>query len=129
VVQHPPQRLGVQVLGHELAEGVKAGGTFGGEVYMAPEEDMRFGYVRIATTDDRIYALFSGRSNRGSPRDAPYGRFVHVYDWDGEFLAALELDNAALEIAVDPLGEELYATIEEPEPGVRVYSLRELDLL
>lgn len=98
-------------------------GQRGEWIGMVPGTDLRFGYVGVAATDDRIYALFSGRTNGAFEREAPYGEYVHVYDWDGEFHGVLKLDRASLSIAVDPDGEELYATTEDPQPAVRVYSL------
>lgn len=95
----------------------------GEQVTMVEGIELRYGYVSVAATDDRIYALFSGRTNAAFEIEAPYGEYVHVYDWDGELHDVLKLDRASLGIAVDPHGEELYATTEDPQPAVRVYSL------
>lgn len=96
---------------------------------MDPGLDLRFGYVAVAATDDRIYALFSGRITAAFGREAPYGEYVHVYDWNGEMQGVLKLDRASVGIAVDPEGEALYATTEDPRPAVRAYSLRETEML
>lgn len=104
-------------------------GQRGEWIGMIPEPDLRFGYVGVAATDDRIYALFSGRTNGAFEREAPYAEYVHVYDWDGEFHGVLKLDRASLGIAVDPQGRELYLTTEDPEPAVRVYPLPEREWL
>jgi hypothetical protein len=101
----------------------------GDQVSMIPGDDLRFGYVGVTTTNDRVYALFSGRTNRFDPRrEAPYGEFVHVFDWDGRLQGVLQLDTPTLEIAVDPFGETLYTTVEYPEPAVRAYSLPAIEL-
>jgi hypothetical protein len=90
---------------------------------LATGSDLRFGYIDVATTPDRIYALFSGRTRAGHPEDASYARYVHVFDWQGGLLAVLHLDADAAAIAVDPGRERLLAVRHLPTPAVLSYSL------
>lgn len=102
-----------------MAEGRRPGIASGG--------DLRFGYVGVAATDDRIYALFSGRVRAGfPPGEAVYAEYVHVYDWEGTLLGALKLDAPSLSLAVDPAGEALYALRYDPVPAVVRYPLGEV---
>ena len=86
-------------------------------------EEMRLGYVDVATTPDRIYALFSGRTREGYPDRATYGEYVHVFDWQGTYLAALRLDSEVAAIAADRERNRLVAVRHLPEPAVLSYPL------
>ena len=90
-------------------------------------KDARFGYVDVAVSRDFIFALFSGRS-RESFRgiSATLARYVHVFDWAGEFRGALRLETDAISIAVDDAAATLYAVEHEPAPAIAAYDLKEL---
>ena len=90
---------------------------------LATGEDLRFGYVDVATGEDLIYALFSGRTRAGHPDDAVYGRDVHVFDWDGKLHSILHLDADAMAIAVDPRRDRLLVVRHLPTPAVLSYDL------
>ena len=90
---------------------------------LATGDDLRFGYVDVATTNDLIYALFSGRTRAGHPEDAVYGQAVHVFDWDGTFVSILHLDADAMAIAVDEARTRLLAVCHLPAPAVLSYDL------
>lgn len=91
--------------------------------HMASGDDMRFGYVDVQTTEDRIFALFSGRTRRDYPGRAVFAEYVHEYDWDGRLRRVLKLDADVLSIAVDAEGKKLFATRWTPTPAVLVYPL------
>jgi len=90
---------------------------------LATGSDLRFGYVDVATTSDRIYALFSGRTRAGHPEDASYASYVHVFDWDGRLVSELQLDADVVAIAVDPGRDRLLAVRHLPTPAVLAYAL------
>lgn len=90
---------------------------------MATGSDLRFGYIDLATTDDHIYALFSGRTRRGFPGAANYGEYVHIYDWSGALVRVLHLDAPSMGITVDKGGTRLYSIRHEPSPAVVEYEL------
>jgi len=94
-----------------------------GRPTMATSGELRFGYIDLTASVEYIYALFSGRTREGFPGSANFGRFVHVFDWSGEFVYAIELDATVLTIAVDDAGQHLYATRHEPEPAVLRYDI------
>lgn len=97
-----------------------------GQPSMATGDDLRFGYVDLAASEEHIYALFSGRTRRGFPGVANFGEYVHVYDWTGQLVAVFELDSDALAIAVDPSDGTLYALRHDPRPAVVRYTLPHL---
>ena len=90
---------------------------------LATGEDLRFGYVDVATTSDRIYALFSGRTRAGHPGEAIYARDVHVFDWDGTLRSVIRLDADAMAITVDSRRDRLLAVRHLPTPAVLAYEL------
>jgi hypothetical protein len=89
----------------------------------ATGDDLRFGYLDVAPTADRIYALFSGRTRASHPERAVYGSTVHVFGWDGELQAVLRLDVDAMAIAVDENHGRLLAIRHLPTPAVVSFGL------
>ena len=85
--------------------------------------DLRFGYIDVAATGTRIFALFSGRTRLMHPGDAYTGDYVHEFDWEGKLQRVLHLDARALGIAVDADGTELFITVESPQPSVLRYAI------
>lgn len=86
--------------------------------------DWRRGYIDVVATEDQIFALFSGRSLKRYGSDAAYGRYVHIFDWDGELQRILRLDMDAFKIAVEPDGSAIYtASNDGLIPVVRRYEL------
>ena len=51
------------------------------------------------------------------------GRFVHVFDWAGNFVKAIELDADVVTIAVDENSNVLYAVRHDPYPAILRYPL------
>lgn len=92
-------------------------------VSMSIGDDLRVGYVDLASTDERIYALFSGSLARDAGASVFFGREIHVFDWSGKMVTRLRLDEPALTIAVDPAGTRLFAVRHDPAPSVVRYEL------
>jgi hypothetical protein len=91
---------------------------------MATGGDLRTGYLDLAATRRHVLALFSG-GTRAELRGRTYsGKEVHVFDWSGERVATLALDERAFSIAVDTAGAGyLYAGRLDPIPSVVRYPL------
>lgn len=83
--------------------------------------DTRFGYLDLATTEDRIYALFSGRT-RAEGR-ANYGNTLHVFDWSGRLVDVLTLADHVIALTVDGTGEKLYGIRHDPFPAILEFTL------
>ncbi len=80
---------------------------FQGEAVRATTDETRNGYIDLATTRDRIYALYSGRLQR---KAGNYGTTVRVFDWDGTLHRVYDLNAAVRGIAVSNDGQTLFAT-------------------
>jgi hypothetical protein len=90
-----------------------------GRLLFAMRQDMRFGYVDVAATPNRIYALFSGRMLRTSGQHASSGRYVLIYDWHGHRLKTIKLGVDATALTVD--GDSTLFTADAVGPDTRVY--------
>lgn len=94
-------------------------------VSMATGDDLRFGYGDLASTDEHLFALFSGETRGSAPGMAQFGKLVHVFRWDGERVASLRLPERTRAITVTPDGADLFAIHVDPKPAVVRYPLRE----
>jgi len=90
---------------------------------MAPDEKhAQFGYVDLAVSDKKIYALYCGR---------PFGKhklqsqYVHVYNWNGDFLKTYVLDPAVDQLAIDSREERFFGIASEPKLRVLVYKIKD----
>ncbi|MCG8467045.1 MAG: TolB-like 6-bladed beta-propeller domain-containing protein, partial [Gemmatimonadetes bacterium] len=81
------------------------------------------GYLDIDAADGAVYALFSGRTDRGFGADMMFGRFVHVFEWDGTLREAYELDREALALAVSADEGTVFTAIRDPLPAVMAYEI------
>lgn len=90
---------------------------------MATGQDLRFGYTGLASTDDHIYAMYSGQLRAKGGYYSYFGTEVHVYTWNGDRVATFKLDERARAIAVTSDGQRLYAVQWAPEPRVVQYSV------
>lgn len=90
---------------------------------MVARDELRIGYVDLAVSDRYVLGLFSGRTVGGAGPDAAFGRHVHVFDWEGTLVAALELDADAIAIELGPDEGELLAVGHDPVPSIRAYRL------
>lgn len=90
---------------------------------MTFDDGVRMGYSDVIATDDRIYALFSGRTREAYGGNSPFGRYVHVYDWEGRLQRILELDTDVISISLSSDQRALFGIAEVPEPVIMTFSL------
>jgi hypothetical protein len=78
-------------------------------------------YVSLRATDRYVYALFCGIDAK---QNVPQlGNRVHVFRWNGDFVAELQLDQPVVEFAVSGDDRTLYATTVDPYPVVGEWRL------
>ena len=72
----------------------------------------RQAYISCSVGQDRLFALFSGRlvSDQTPYEDRSSGRFVHVFDWEGDLGAVFQLDRNVNSITVNSTGDVLFAS-------------------
>jgi hypothetical protein len=114
-VVQPPVTLDPKIITTRDDEGPAA--------YVDPLAPM--GYTDIAVTDAAVFALFSGRDPSQYREEAAYADQVHVFNWAGEYLGAIDLGYDALAIAVSADGTQLYTARHFPVPEIRRHTLPE----
>lgn len=66
-------------------------------------------YIRVQADDNYIYAVYWGKE-QWERFDIPYVNTIHVFDWNGNFVRAIETDRALDQIWIDPTRNRLYVT-------------------
>jgi hypothetical protein len=93
---------------------------------LATGDDLRFGYVDVVPTSERIYALYSGRTRGASPETAMYGAEVHVFGWDGALQGVFHLDEDLMAIAIDDRSGRLVGVRHLPTPAIVFFEIPDL---
>lgn len=87
------------------------------------EQDNELAYLATAATDDFAYALFCGCTDDEFELSATK---IHVFRWNGDFVAELELDRPITNFTVSSEDDTLYAAYSYPLPGVGQWALPDL---
>lgn len=70
--------------------------------------DNRFGFSDIAVTNDKVYALYSGKSCQEAGSRVTECQTLLVYDWEGVLEQCITLDMNLVNIVFDPMEEMIY---------------------
>ena len=89
-----------------------------GVAFMTSGDDLRFGYIDLASNDSFVFALFSGRQRKHPDGQANYGRYVQVFDWNGRLLSTTALGFSASSITAGPTGGQVLAIQRHPASGL-----------
>ncbi len=82
------------------------------------------GYLDIATTNDRIYLLYSGKKyKKEDMSDAVKSNIIHVYDWQAKPLEKIIMDKEIVNFAIDEAGRTIYGITHNPEPQIVYFQL------
>lgn len=82
-----------------------------------PDAQTRYGYLKLDSDAEYVYALYSGRFHK---KGTPYfkGNSIHVFDWNGTPVCQINLDKDANDIAI--AGNKLYALYEDADIGYEI---------
>ena len=94
---------------------LKSGKIFGSRMKDKQDEDVfstrmekaLFCYKRVVSDDDYIYALWVGTPRNEMRPDIGY-HIIHVFDWEGQFVKKIRIENPINELALDTQNGELY---------------------
>lgn len=75
--------------------------------YFVQSQKTRYAYVEIRATDNNIYALFDGDSANDP---SPNGKYIFVFDWEGEPVKSFELSVGISNFVVDEKNKKIYAS-------------------
>jgi len=84
------------------------------------EDDAVIGYVSVTSDKEYIYALYSGQNYRNE--GAGNGQYVHIFDWDLNFISGFQLDHFSLNITADD-NKGIYSTQQHPTVAIRYFDL------
>lgn len=77
--------------------------------FKSGEAGTRRAYLDCVGSSMRLYALFDGGFHHRLGQDVgSTNSIVHLFDWDGKMVGAIQLDHAARAIAIDATGRLLY---------------------
>lgn len=68
----------------------------------------RFGFLDIAVTDNKVYALYSGKTYQMDKEHAFEGQTLLVYDWEGNLERSLLLDVPLVNVSYDREEQGIY---------------------
>ena len=66
-------------------------------------------YIGVQADDNYIYTLYWGKETWGR-FDIPYVNTIHIFDWEGNFVQAVETDRGLDAMWIDPIRNRLYVT-------------------
>lgn len=72
-----------------------------------------FGFCDLTTSDEYIYALYSGRTYREHKGNVDKGRVIFVFDWNGSHVLTWHLSNSCSSISYDKASDTIYALSHE----------------
>lgn len=72
-----------------------------------------FGFCDLTTSDEYIFALYSGRTYREHKGNVDKGRIIFVFDWNGSHVRTWHLSNSCSSISYDKTSDTLYALSHE----------------
>ncbi len=67
------------------------------------------GFISIASTEEYIYVVYSGRSREDYEMDTYNGDNILVYDWNGHPLLRFKLERNIKNMALDKDGKKMFA--------------------
>lgn len=96
-------------------------GSEGNVISIDFEKENILGYQSVATTNDRVYLLYSGK--KLSEKEPYQSNVVLVFDWYGKPIIKYKLDKQLSQITVDSKGKVLYGFVDEMKPYIIKYML------
>ena len=83
--------------------------------------DTKKAYVNICSTNQYIYALYSGK-RKGGESNYNLGNCIYVFDWDGKPIKKYLLDQDLIHFDINEKEQRLYA-VSKPENYIIYYNL------
>jgi hypothetical protein len=91
-------------------------------------DEAKFEFMSVATSEDHIYILYSGKKPASNTRDdrvsAALTNIIYVLDWNGNPLKRYQIDKYLRSIAIDGKTNTLYGSSYEENPSLISYKLK-----
>lgn len=78
--------------------------------------DNKMGFTDISVSDDRVFAIYSGKTYRETGSRTQQCRKLMVFDWEGNLLNTFDLDSPLVNISYDKGENTIYGLAYKPEP-------------
>ncbi|HEX8391759.1 MAG TPA: BF3164 family lipoprotein [Longimicrobium sp.] len=91
----------------------------GDRFFWGRDDENEMAYWQMDSTERYVYALFCGCK----PGLGNLPSMLHVYDWNGNFVAEFAFDRQVTSLDVSDDDRVVYATMESPYPGVGEWRL------
>jgi len=72
-----------------------------------------FGFCDLTTSEDYIFALYSGRTYREYKGQVDKGRIILVFDWEGSHVRTYHLPHSCSSVSYDKTTNSIYALSQE----------------
>lgn len=90
----------------------------------AMSRNNKIGYIDVYTTEQYVYALYSGKTIKDAASGAFESNQVLVFDWSGNPVTKYALDIFVTEICISPDDAVLYAISNKPDPELIYFNLK-----
>ena len=80
-------------------------------------------FTDLATTDNHVYALYSGRTFNKYKLSFRESKSLFVYDWNGKLIKTYHLDIPIVCFCIDEKEQKIYAIANLPDPALVIFSL------
>ena len=97
----------------------------GGAQVLALLPENRYGYADVTVTNERIFALFSGKERDATSRGTQWGSYILAFDWTGRPFGKLTAPGSPCVIAASSDNRDLYAIYLSPAPHIVHFPLPE----
>jgi hypothetical protein len=87
------------------------------------KKEAKVAFCAAASTDEYIYALYSGRTNNDYPAKAHECEHLLVFDWNGNPVKHYQLDMPLFSLSLDAENRMIYGISFQPEGVVVKYNL------
>lgn len=83
----------------------------------------QFGFTDITVSTNKVYAIYSGRTDREAQSASQQCKKLMVFDWDGNLLESYDLATPLTRVSYDQEENALYGLGYTPDPAVVKISL------
>lgn len=92
-----------------------------------PIDDVPLGFSYISVTNDYIYALYLGKTQKSHPESFFQSNQIYVLDWEGNCVSKIILDKEIWSFCVDKNNQLIYAieiNYQTENPDAKIYQYR-----
>lgn len=79
------------------------------------QPDCLIGLQELKTTDQYIYAIFSGKQKKEIGGSNSFGKYVYVFDWKGKPVKSYNLNKEISKLAIDEISQRAYVVTKDQD--------------